>query len=150
MIIPLEILSGQSRIDTRVGFICGSYDLGPHAGHIQSFRDAKQTCNYLIVGLHINPSTERPGLKHKPVETTFERWTKLSSVQEVDYVIPYETEADLFNLLTMIRPKYRFLDTGYKGKDFTGHHLTYIQNIFLHREHHLSSSFILERCKNVH
>ena len=42
----------------KIGFTCSTFDL-LHAGHVQMLRDAKSQCDYLIVGLQIDPSVDR-------------------------------------------------------------------------------------------
>ena len=41
-----------------VGFTCGTFDL-VHAGHVLMLKEASEVCDFLIVGLHIDPSEER-------------------------------------------------------------------------------------------
>ncbi len=94
------------------GFTCGAFDL-LHPGHLHLFEAAKQQCEYLIVGLHTNPSLERPGIKNRPIQTMFERWAQLSAVKYVDEIIPYDTEADLCNLFATLDIQIRFLGSDY-------------------------------------
>lgn len=93
------------------GIVFGAFDL-LHIGHISLFRAAKQKCNFLIVGLHVDPSVERKD-KNKPVETLLERTIKLKSIEYVDQVIPYETEGDILNILKLLKPDVRFLGMDY-------------------------------------
>ena len=51
----------------KVGFTCGAFDL-LHAGHIMMLEEARSFCDYLIVGLHSDPSTDRPE-KNKPIQS---------------------------------------------------------------------------------
>ena len=51
------------------GFIAGSFDL-LHAGHISILKQCIRQCDYLIVGLHVDPSIERPE-KNKPIVLVF-------------------------------------------------------------------------------
>ena len=46
------------KITMRIGFTCSTFDL-LHAGHVQMLRDAKEQCDYLIVGLQLDPSVDR-------------------------------------------------------------------------------------------
>jgi len=51
----------------RKGFTCGAFDL-LHAGHCVMLKEAKENCDYLIVGLQTDPSIDRqeknqPGMK---------------------------------------------------------------------------------------
>src|SRR3990167_3972639 len=81
----------------KIGFVAGAFDL-LHPGHIQLLRDCKDMCEYLVVGLHVDPSTERKE-KNKPVQTVYERFEQLKACKYVDQVVPYETENDLLNML---------------------------------------------------
>lgn len=42
-----------------VGITFSTFDL-LHAGHVKMLEEAKQECDYLIVGLQLDPSLERP------------------------------------------------------------------------------------------
>ena len=59
----------------------------------------RTVCDYLIVGLHEDPSIERPDTKIKPVHTLDEREEILLSIRYVDQVIRYKTEQDLLWIL---------------------------------------------------
>ena len=83
----------------RVGFTCSTFDL-LHAGHVQMLREAKEQCEYLLVGLQVDPSADRKE-KNAPVQTVVERYTQLKAVKYVDEIIPYGTEQDLEDILTM-------------------------------------------------
>ena len=48
------------------GFTCGCFDL-LHAGHILMLKEAKEVCDYLIVGLQVDPTLDRPN-KNKPIK----------------------------------------------------------------------------------
>ena len=50
-----------------VGFTCSSFDL-LHAGHILMLKDAKEQCDYLVVGLQTDPTLDRPE-KNKPIQS---------------------------------------------------------------------------------
>ena len=69
----------------KVGLTASTFDL-LHAGHIEMLREAKGECDYLICGLQIDPSIDRPE-KNKPVQTVVERYTQLSDVRFVDEII---------------------------------------------------------------
>ena len=83
----------------KVGFTCSAFDM-LHSGHIQMLRDAKEQCDYLICGLQTDPSADRPE-KNRPIQTVVERYTQLKAVQYVDEIIPYATEEDLKDILSM-------------------------------------------------
>ena len=130
----------------KIGFTCSTFDL-LHAGHIQMLREAKEQCDYLIVGLQFDPSMDRPE-KNKPIQTVVERYTQLNAVKYVDELIPYQTEADLEDILSMYDIDVRVLGEEYKEKDFTGKDICKkrgIQLYFNKREHRFSSSDLRKR-----
>jgi glycerol-3-phosphate cytidylyltransferase len=73
----------------KVGFTCSAFDL-LHAGHVQMLRDAKAQCDYLMVGLQMDPGLDRSN-KNSPAQTIVERYTQLKAVSYVDEIIPYST-----------------------------------------------------------
>jgi len=133
----------------KVGFTCSTFDL-LHAGHIQMLREAKEQCDYLIVGLQFDPSLDRPE-KNKPIQTVVERYTQLHAVQYVDEIIPYQTESDLEDILSMYHINVRILGEEYRDKDFTGKDICKkrsIQLYFNKRDHRFSSSDLRKRISN--
>lgn len=125
----------------RIGFTASAFDL-LHAGHIMMLREAKQQCDYLICGLQIDPSIDRPD-KNKPVQTIVERHTQLAAVRYVDEIIPYLTETDLEDILEMYPIDVRILGEEYKDKDFTGRDICKSREIEIYfnvRDHRFSTS----------
>lgn len=116
-----------------------------HAGHVTMLQQARNQCDHLIVALHVDPSKERKA-KNKPVQTVFERYVQLQACAYVSRIIPYETEDDLYNILTILEPDVRFLGEDWEGKPYTGFDLD-IEVVFLSRKHNYSSSELRERCK---
>ena len=130
----------------RVGFTCSSWDL-LHAGHVQMLREAKEQCDYLLVGLQTDPTLDRP-TKNQPVQTIVERYTQLKGVTYVDEIIPYATERDLEDILTMYHIDVRVLGEEYRDLDFTGKDICKkrgIQLYFNKRDHRFSSSDLRKR-----
>lgn len=101
-----------------IGFTCGAFDL-LHAGHVVMFKEAKQNCKYLIVGLQTDPSIDRQE-KNKPVQSIYERYIQLKAVKYIDEVIPYDTEKSLLDLLNSTHIDIRFIGEDYVDKHFTG------------------------------
>jgi len=121
------------------GFTCSPYDL-LHAGHVTMLRECKENCDYLIVGLNVNPMKRNK----YPVQSVMERHTQLAAIKYIDEIIPYYGEADLLDLLELVQPDVRFIGDDYKGKDFTGDQL----NIPVHynsRNHKYSTYELKER-----
>jgi glycerol-3-phosphate cytidylyltransferase len=113
-------------------------------------REAKEQCDYLICGLHIDPSLDRPE-KNSPVQTIVERYTQLSAVKYVDEIVPYQTEIDLEDILNMLHIDVRILGEEYKNGKFTGRAICAkrgIELFFNKREHRFSSSDLRKRVKS--
>ena len=125
------------------GIIVGTWDL-LHPGHIYTFAKCNEYCDYLIVGLQVDPNKERKN-KNKPIETIFERWVRLIGCKYVDQIIPYETERDLVNLLLTTNAQVRFLDEDYeKHPDrIVGKNIIPIR--FIPRKHDWSSTNLRKR-----
>ena len=129
-----------------VGFTASAFDL-LHAGHVQMLRDAKEKCDYLICGLQVDPTLDRPE-KNQPIQTIVERYTQLKAVSYVDEIIPYSTEEDLEDILSMYDLNIRILGEEYRDKDFTGKDICRKRDIDLYfnrRDHRFSSSGLRQR-----
>ena len=129
-----------------VGFTCSAFDL-LHAGHVQMLRDAKDQCDYLIFGLQVDPTLDRPE-KNQPIQTVVERYTQLKALRYVDEIIPYSTEADLEDILQMYHINIRILGEEYRDGKFTGRAICAARDIELYfnkRDHRFSTSDLRER-----
>lgn len=126
------------------GFTCGSFDL-LHAGHCLMLKEAREHCDYLIVGLQTDPTVDRPD-KNKPIQSVDERRIQLEACRYVDEIVEYTTEAELYQLLQDMKPDVRIIGSDWKGKPFTGHDLP-ITVVFNTREHPYSSTEL--RCRVV-
>ena len=121
----------------KTGVIAGNFDV-IHPGYIHLFNECKEFCSELIILLHENPSIERPE-KLKPILNLDERKMILSSLTQVDQIIPYKLEVDLYKLLSNLDIDIRFLGDDYKSKPFTGDDLN-IPIHFLDRSHGWSTT----------
>jgi glycerol-3-phosphate cytidylyltransferase len=129
-----------------VGFTCSAFDL-LHSGHVQMLRDAKDQCDYLICGLQVDPTLDRPE-KNQPIQTVVERYTQLKAVRYVDEIIPYSTEADLEDILQMYHLDVRILGEEYRDGKFTGRAICAARDIDLYfnkRDHRFSTSDLRKR-----
>lgn len=130
----------------KIGFTCGAFDL-MHPGHILLFQYAKQRCDRLIVGLHTDPTIDRPIEKRKPTQTTLERYIQLKGCAYIDEIVPYDTERDLLNYLLLGHVNVRFIGEDYRSRSFTGDDLD-IEIIYTPRRHDYSSTFFVEKIYN--
>jgi glycerol-3-phosphate cytidylyltransferase len=127
----------------KVGFTCSTFDLF-HAGHIMMLKEAKQQCDYLIVGLQTDPTIDRPDTKNKPVQSIFERFVQLQACKFVDEVVVYATEKELKDILLSYPIDVRILGEEYAGKKFTGHDID-MEYYFNGRRHSFSTTELRQR-----
>tara|TARA_Y100000385_G_scaffold291319_1_gene368566 strand:+ start:8067 stop:8489 length:423 start_codon:yes stop_codon:yes gene_type:complete len=130
----------------KVGFTASTFDL-LHAGHVAMLREAKSVCDYLICGLQVDPTFDRPK-KNQPVQSIVERQAQLAAIKYVDEVIIYCTESDLCDIINMYPIDVRILGEEYRDKDFTGKdecRKRGIQLYFNKRDHRFSSSDLRKR-----
>jgi len=130
-----------------VGFTCSTFDL-LHAGHILMLAEAKSVCDYLIVGLQLDPSIDRPDTKNSPVQSIVERHVQLSAVKYVDEIIVYQTEKDLEDLLMFLPITIRVIGEEYEDKNFTGKNICEQRSIKIYynqRKHSFSTTELRNR-----
>ena len=133
--------------EERVGIVASCFDLF-HAGHVLMLMEAKDECDRLVVALQSDPTIDRPE-KNKPIQALSERYIQLEACKYVDQIVPYDTEADLHNLLASFDWDVRFLGDDYRGRtDFTGADLD-IPIHYCSRKHNYSSSGLRERIKKA-
>tara|TARA_B100000242_G_scaffold274500_1_gene228861 strand:+ start:545 stop:976 length:432 start_codon:yes stop_codon:yes gene_type:complete len=133
---------------TGITFSC--FDLF-HAGHIKMLEEAKTQCDYLIVGLQVDPNLDRPE-KNKPIQTVVERYIQLKSCKFIDEIVPYATEQDLLDILSSFKINVRIIGEEYKKINFTGKDYCIKKGIELYynkREHRFSSSGLRKQVYNV-
>ncbi len=129
-----------------VGITFSTFDLF-HAGHVKMLEEAKSVCDYLIVGLQLDPSIDRAE-KNKPMQSIIERYIQVSSCKFVDEVVPYITEKDLDEILRSFKIDVRIIGEEYRDKDFTGKAYCEQKGIELYynrRDHGFSSSELRKR-----
>lgn len=126
------------------GFTAGSFDL-LHAGHVYFLARCKEQCDFLIVGLQVDPSKDR-GFKNKPVQTIFERCVQIEACKPVNSMIIYETEHDLENYLYANEGgiSKRFLGEEYMGRCVTANDAK-IELVYIPRKHDYSSTELRSR-----
>lgn len=116
------------------GFIAGAFDV-IHPGYVKMFEEAKNHCDHLTIGLHVNPEANG---KLKPVLSTHDRTILLNSIRYIDTVFVYENEDGLVNLLKDHDFNIRFLGSDYVGKQITGGDIVPIH--YLDRSHGWSTT----------
>lgn len=131
----------------KTGFTCSTFDLF-HAGHIIMLKEAKQQCDYLIVGLQTDPTIDRPDTKNRPVQSMFERFVQLEACKYVDEIVPYSTEKELVDILLSYPIDIRILGEEYEDRAFTGRQECIDRGIkfyFNKRQHTFSTTELRQR-----
>lgn len=129
-----------------IGFTCGAFDLF-HAGHVLMLEEAKQNCDYLVVGLQSDPSVDRAA-KNKPIQSIVERQVQVKGCRYVDEVIVYDTEKDLEDLLKSLPIDVRVIGSDYKDSEFTGKDYcidNHIEIVYNKRDHSFSTTDLRQR-----
>jgi len=136
--------------NNKTGFTCSTFDLF-HAGHIDMLQQAKQVCDYLIVGLQTDPTIDR-SFKNRPIQSIVERQLQLKATKLVDEIYVYETEKDLEDLLNILQIDVRIIGEEYRGMPFTGKDICLERGIevwYNRRRHTFSSSELRQRVKSA-
>ena len=129
-----------------VGITCGTFDL-LHAGHVVMFEEAKTVCDYLIVALQLDPTTDRPN-KNKPLQNIVERQIQLKGIKWIDEVIVYHRESELEDIFFTFPIDVRIIGEEYKDRLFTGKKTCIDRKIEIYynkREHKFSTTELRER-----
>jgi glycerol-3-phosphate cytidylyltransferase len=137
--------------DLIIGITFSTFDLF-HAGHIAMLSEAKNHCDYLIVGLQTDPTIDRPESKNPPVQSIVERQIQVSACRFVDEIVVYQTEKDLEDILLTLPIDVRILGIEYEKQNFTGRKICEnrgIELVFNSRDHSFSSSNLRERVWQV-
>ena len=132
----------------KVGITFSTFDL-LHAGHVKMLEEAKRVCDYLIVGLQLDPSIDRAE-KNAPTQTITERYIQLKGCIHVDEIVPYVTENDLLDILQSFEIDVHIVGDEYIEKQYTGR--TYceekgIEVYYNSRDHRFSSSGLRKQVK---
>jgi glycerol-3-phosphate cytidylyltransferase len=110
-------------------------------------KDAKEQCDYLIVGLQTDPTIDRME-KNKPVQSVFERFVQLDACKYVDEVVVYATEKELLDILQSYDINVRIIGEEYEAKPFTGKELP-IEVYYNKRRHSFSTTELRKRVKEA-
>ena len=108
----LEMIATWRRDGLKIGFTNGCFDL-LHPGHVSLMRQARATCDRLVVGLNSDASVRRLKGETRPVQPDSARSLVLASLEDVDLVVIFAEDTP-YDLISAIRP-----DTLVKGADYT-------------------------------
>lgn len=136
------------RKNKKIGITFSTFDL-LHAGHIKMLEEAKSQCDYLIVGLQLDPSLDRPE-KNAPSQSIIERYIQLKGCKYIDEIVPYVSEQDLEDILSSFKLDIRIIGEEYKEKPFTGREYCEkkgIEIFYNRRDHRFSSTELKKQVK---
>ena len=134
----------------RVGITFSSFDL-LHPGHVLMLKEAKNQCDYLIVGLQLDPSIDRSN-KNSPSQSIIERYIQLKGSKYGDEIVPYVSEQDITDILQSFKIDVRIIGDEYQDKNFTGRGYCEEKGIEIYynsRDHRFSSSGLRKQVKQV-
>ena len=134
----------------KIVFTNGCFDL-VHAGHISSFKQAKELGDVLVVGINSDDSIRRIKGKNRPIVDLKNRVCLLSAIEYVDYVIPFNEDTPQ-TLIEKLNP-----DVLVKGKDWQGKTVAGAEFVLAHGgkvefidlEQGLSTTNIIEKIKET-
>jgi glycerol-3-phosphate cytidylyltransferase len=131
----------------KIGLIAGNFDV-IHPGYIYMFDEMKKHCDEVTVLLQTDPTIERPE-KCKPILSVEERQDILRSLKQIDHILTYTLEKELYRILSNFETTHfyndnsteiiRFLGDDYIGKSFTGDDLQ-LPIHYLNRDHGWSTT----------
>ena len=134
----------------KTGITFSTFDLF-HAGHVKMLEEAKIYCDYLIVGLQVDPTIDRAS-KNKPIQSLVERYIQVNACKFVDEIVPYSTEKELLEILQSFKIDIRIIGEDYFEKIFTGKLFCEENNIKIYynsRKHDFSSSSLRNKIKDL-
>ena len=134
----------------KVGITFSTFDLF-HAGFVKMLEEAKRQCDYLIVGLQLDPSIDRPQ-KNGPSQSIIERYIQLKGSKHIDKIVPYVSEQDLEDILHSFKLDLRIIGDEYKEKNYTRREYCEEKGIEIYynsRDHRLSSSGLTKQIKSL-
>ena len=123
-----------------VGITFNSFDL-LDSRHMLMLKEAKKQCEYLIVGLNLNLSIDRPG-KNTPSQTITNRYIQLKESKYIDEIIPYFSEQDIDDILRLFKIDICIIGEDNKTVDFIGKEYCNKKGIkiyYISKEHRFSS-----------
>jgi glycerol-3-phosphate cytidylyltransferase len=113
--------------------------------------EAKRQCDYLIVGLQLDPLLDRPE-KNGPSQSIIDRYIQLIGSKHVDEIVPYVSEQDLEDILRSFKLDVRIIGDENKKKNFTSRSYCEEKGIEIYynsRDHRFSSSGLRKQVKQI-
>lgn len=130
-----------------VGYTAGVYDMF-HVGHLNLLRNAKQHCDYLIVGVNSDEATYGYKNKH-PVVSEDERKAIVSAIKYVDETVHID-DTDKIHAYEKFKPDVIIVGDDHKNEPRWQEVDKYLRErgskvIFLPYTEHISSTFLRDQ-----
>ena len=104
--------------DKKIGFSNGVFDI-IHEGHIETLKQAKSFCDFLIVGINGDASVKRLKGETRPILNENTRATILSALEYVNAVIIFDDDTPL-TLIQKIKPNVLIKGSDYNIENIVG------------------------------
>jgi len=105
----------------KIGFTSGAFDI-LHASHINLFKNAREACDLLIVGVNSDSSIKKYKSADRPIVSEEDRATLVAAIQYVDFVFIFDEENNNKNI-EVIRPDLYIKGYDYKNKSLKSQQL---------------------------
>ncbi|MGF1475579.1 MAG: D-glycero-beta-D-manno-heptose 1-phosphate adenylyltransferase [Geminicoccaceae bacterium] len=102
----------------RIGFTNGCFDL-LHVGHLALVDQARDVCDFLVVGLNSDSSVKRLKGEERPINDQHRRARLLSGLEAVDAVVLFDEDTPE-TLIRKIRPDLLVKGADYRMEDVVG------------------------------
>ncbi len=135
----------------RIGYTTGVFDLF-HIGHLNVLRNAKEQCNYLIVGVSTDELVQEYKNK-KPIIPFEERVKIVEAIKYVDEVVP-QTSMDKYAAWEKLKYNALFHGDDWKNSDMYNKYIeefkdTGVELVFLPHTDGTSSTLLTEVLHSV-
>jgi len=100
-------------------FVNGTFDV-LHPGHVKLLNYAKSLGQCLTVGIDSDRRVAEKKGPSRPVYSVKDRAFMLQNLKAVDYVVVFDSDAELDGCLKMIKPDIMVVGSDWKGKSVIG------------------------------
>lgn len=116
--IPVDIYRANGR---KIGFTSGAFDI-LHASHVNLFKNAKEVCDILVVGVNSDSSIKRYKSVNRPIISEDDRVALVAAIEYVDFVFVFDEESNTNNI-NILKPDFYIKGYDYKNKSLKSREL---------------------------
>ncbi|MCK6439040.1 MAG: D-glycero-beta-D-manno-heptose-7-phosphate kinase [Planctomycetes bacterium] len=113
------IARGLKRDGSKVVFTNGCFDI-LHAGHVTYLHYCKQQGDVLVVGMNTDASVRERKGSGRPINHEHDRARVLAALADVDFVVSFESEQGLEELIRAVSPAVLVKGADWKDKQVRG------------------------------